>query len=285
MHSGSQQQPADDALTALLIERGWLSVNGPGLISCAGPFQALCAFFDGAFAALARRRGALPHDYPGIISRQLLERLEYSASFPGVATNVGESHVLSPAVCYHTYAFLEGRELEEHPYRITACGRCCRYEGEQLTHSPRRLWDFTMREIVFFGSDSEVSRERGLLVRTVVRWLPQVGMAGEAVAATDSFFLGPSRGKFLLQKLKQLKHELRAPVGDGTDLAIASFNHHESFFTRRMNIRFADGTPAASGCVAFGIERWSYAFLSQNGLEIEGWPEPVRRFVSRHAVG
>jgi len=105
------------------------------------------------------------------------------------------------------------------------------------------------------------------------------------VAATDSFFLGPSRGKFLLQKLKQLKHELRAPVGDGTDLAIASFNHHESFFTRRMNIRFADGTPAASGCVAFGIERWSYAFLSQNGLEIDGWPEPVRRFVSRHAVG
>ncbi len=271
----------NDALPALL-ERGWISVSGPGLIRCAGPFVALCAYFDAAFRALARRRGAQSHVYPGIVSRQLLERFEYFSSFPGVATSAGERYVLPPAVCYQTYEHLADRELENHPYRVTAAGRCSRFEGPRLTGSPECLWDFTMRELVFFGLEAEVARERRALMRAVTALLPKAGMTGILTPATDPFFLAESRGKLLLQKLKDLKHELRAPIRDGVDLAIASFNHHQDFFTRRMNIRLANGIPAHSGCAAFGIERWSYAFLCRNGLDIATWPGPVRRFVARH---
>ncbi|MBZ5619990.1 MAG: hypothetical protein LAQ69_14895 [Acidobacteriia bacterium] len=262
-----------------------MSVCGPGLIRCAGPFVTLCCYFDAAFQALARRRGARPHAYPGMVSRQLLERFEYFSSFPGVATSAGDGYVLPPAVCYHTYEFLAGRELEAHPYRVTAVGRCSRFEGERLTGSPECLWSFTMRELVFFGSDQEVARERKALMRSIAGLLRTAGMTGTLAPATDPFFLGESRGKLLLQKLKELKHELRAPIRAGADLAIASFNHHEDFFTRRMNIRLANGVPANSGCAAFGIERWSYAFVCQNGLEIDCWPDPVRRFVERHEAG
>lgn len=260
-------------------------MSGPGLIRCAGPFVALCSYFDAAFAALARRRGARLHAYPGMVSRRLLERFEYFSSFPGVATSAGERYVLPPAVCYQTYEHLADRELENHPYRVTAAGRCSRFEGARLTGSPECLWDFTMPELVFFGSEAEVSGERRALMRSAKGLLPKVGMTAMLAPATDPFFLGESRGKLLLQKLKELKHELRAQIRNGVDLAIASFNHHEDFFTRRMNIRLANGIPAHSGCAAFGIERWSFAFVCQNGLDIETWPDPVRRFVARHEAG
>ena len=281
MPSGNRTNRTADVLPALL-ERGWISVRGPGLIHCTGPFVALCSYFDAAFVAIARRRGAQSHCYPGMVSRQLLERCEYFSSFPGVATDAGERHVLPPAVCYQTYEHLADRELEYHPYRITVVGRCSRFEGSRLTGSPECLWNFTMRELIFFGSDAEVARERKALMRQVTGLLRKVGMTGTLAPATDPFFLGESGGKLLLQKLKELKHELRTEIRAGADMAIASFNHHEDFFTSRMNIRLADSVRAHSGCAAFGIERWSFAFVCQHGLDIETWPEPVRRFVERH---
>src|SRR6266496_3644685 len=139
MHSGNPTNQPADRLPALL-ERGWISVSGPGLIRCAGPFVALCSYFDESFRELARRRGAQSHAYPGMVSRQLLERFEYFSSFPGMATSAAEGYVLPPAVCYQTYEHLADRELEYHPYRVTAAGRCSRFEGSRLTGSPECLW-------------------------------------------------------------------------------------------------------------------------------------------------
>src|SRR4051812_16854904 len=150
MHFANPDSSHDDLVTEGLLSRGWLAVSGPGLIACTGAFLALCDYFDGLFETLAYRRGAQPHNYPGIIPRQVLERLEYFTSFPGVATPAGDTHVLSPAVCYHTYQLLENYTFPRHPFVITAVGRCCRFEGSRLTRSPERLWNFTMREIVFF---------------------------------------------------------------------------------------------------------------------------------------
>jgi hypothetical protein len=46
---------------------------------------------------------------------------------------------------------------------------------------------------------------------------------------------------------------------EGTQLAISSFNLHETFFSRRFGFSLEDGTDAYSGCVAFGLERWALA--------------------------
>ena len=41
-------------------------------------------------------------------------------------------------------------------------------------------------------------------------------------------------------------------------------------------IRTADGEPAHTACVAFGIDRLAVALFAQHGVEIGGWPEAVR---------
>jgi len=62
------------------------------------------------------------------------------------------------------------------------------------------------------------------------------------------------------------------PLGEGDTLAIASFNDHETFFGEAYGIRLADGAPASTGCVAFGLERWLLAFLLAHGTVAARWP-------------
>ena len=62
-------------------------------------------------------------------------------------------------------------------------------------------------------------------------------------------------------------------------LAVGSYNYHQDFFGRHLNITLPDGSPAQTGCVAFGLERIAYAFLCQYGLDRGNWPPFVRKGV------
>ena len=44
------------------------------------------------------------------------------------------------------------------------------------------------------------------------------------------------------------------------------------FFGEAFGIRLPDGSAAASACVAFGIERWTLAFLAAHGTDARHWP-------------
>ena len=55
----------------------------------------------------------------------------------------------------------------------------------------------------------------------------------------------------------------------------AAFNNHEAFFGDAFDISLADGAPAVSACIAFGIERWMLAILMAHGTDCGDWPESV----------
>jgi hypothetical protein len=286
------------------LERsGDLYVLGPGRIAVAGRLLAVCDYFDECFRRLARRLGAVQHDYPDLISIAQLDRLEFFASFPHLATFAAPFEsakaavagsprnpqlaepdcALAPAVCYHTFTCLEGFRLTSQPYTVTARGRCCRFEGPALERTPVRLWSFTMREIVAFGTAGDVERIRRRLSRAALRLAEKSGLSCRLAPASDPFFLAESRGKALAQRLNGLKLELLASLSDGTEIAVASFNLHQDFFSTRMQISLPSGETAQSGCSAFGIERWGYAFLDRNGTKPEKWPAEIRRHYARHA--
>ena len=84
--------------------------------------------------------------------------------------------------------------------------------------------------------------------------------------------IGEDDSRAALQRIKGLKHELVFRFPDGRPLAIASFNDHELFFGDAFKISLTDGSPAWSGCVAFGLERWLMAVLVTHGVEPSGWP-------------
>jgi seryl-tRNA synthetase len=203
------------------------------------------------------------------------DALERIARSPNPATVVQSAMerptaALPPAVCYHVYEELADRVLDG-PRLIAAQGMCWRYEGEGF-QPLERGWAFTMRELVCVSSSPKVERFRRGLIESALRLAGELELDARLEVASDPFFAPTARGRAMLQSIKSLKHEILLPIGGEREIAAASFNHHETFFGESFNIRMASGETAASGCAAFGIERWFLGFLVTHGPDARSWP-------------
>jgi seryl-tRNA synthetase len=241
-----------------------------GRLRLRGQALALFRWIDSQFEAMAVTAGAQILQAPTRINRDVLERAGYFEAFGEGAssTNTTASHnreLPLPAVCYHAYDRFADCRLET-PLLLTSVGTCHRNESTSSS-SITRLSEFTMREVIFIGAPKWVMEERRRWADSVVSLAAIWGLVGSVAIATDPFFLPAARGRQLMQQLKELKYELRLDVdSDHTGIAVASMNLHETFFGSRFGLTMANGELCASGCVAFGLERWTLALIGQLGL-------------------
>jgi len=273
---------------------GW---RDNGQVTLSGPLQRLATDLDAAFLHLARSWAAVEERHPPTIPAAELHRIEYFESFTHLATftvaldadeenleafsrqPLGDdgvvalrrsrpvTDVLTPAACYHVYVHHQGEALDT-PLYVTTRNTCFRQE---TSYEPlRRQSAFDMREIVAVGTRDEVVRFLGETTALVDRLLVALGLEIEWRVATDPFFQPARNPKYVLQRVQPTKHEA---VFAG-DLAIASRNLHEQHFGAAFDLQRGDG-PAASGCVAFGLERWLYAVVATFGPDPAAWPDPM----------
>ncbi len=281
-----------------LRARGALLEGVPGLTGLRGPAAALHRALDRRLARLCREVAGEEWCVPAALSLDTLARADYFASFPQWLTlaahlrddedalrGVAMSHApaaavaqavapagaaLPPAVCYHVYDALAGQQLTGPRY-VTAQGTCWRHEGDRHA-ALERGWAFTMREIVCVGTAREVDDFVAGCEAHVLAFAATLGLHATVEPATDPFFAPSARGKRLLQQIQGLKRELLLPVDAAQGTAAASFNRHETRFGEAFDIRASDGRAAHTGCVAFGLERWTLAVLAEYGLEPADWP-------------
>jgi seryl-tRNA synthetase len=276
-----------DDIIAALKAKGELWEPAPGLLGLAGDTRASLERLDALLAARCRDEAEDEWSVPAALPLGVLERADYFASFPqwltlathltddaraleriarsahparkAAAAGVPASAALPPAVCYHVYSALANTTIRSRR-TVTAQGCCWRHEGDRLS-ALERGWSFTMREVVCIGTEAEciAFRERGIAVARSIA--ERLHLESELVPAEDPFFAPTGRGRALLQRLKELKQELRLPIGDGETVAAASFNLHDRFFGEAFAISLPDGSPAFTACVAFGLERWLLASL------------------------
>jgi seryl-tRNA synthetase len=282
-------------------------------VALAGPALACYRAVDEMCVALGHSAfGAVDEVYPTLIPTDILGRCGYFTSFPhtvSMVTHLVEDFdlieefrqanakappltvprrealvtpeaCLSPAVCYHCYQAIEGRTLPERGHVVTSVGRCFRYESKNITGLDR-LWDFTMREIIFVGTEQMVSARRQEAIEHAKAQMELWDLDCSIEGANDPFFSAAYATKTYYQVRSDLKYELRLAVEPGADgearsIASASFNLHENFFGKTFTITAADGQPAFTGCAAWGIERWVLAAFTQHGFEPARWPESLR---------
>jgi seryl-tRNA synthetase len=295
-----------------LTQRSQVSQEIPGVFALGPLLARLMAFFEDRFVELADSFQAPPYRFPTLIPASYLERVNYFHAFPHsltFATHLREDldvidhfaeqaacdehglvappqsfaqvqALLSPAVCYHLYFSLADRPLPGGQLAATAVGNCFRYEAINLA-SLERLWNFTMREVIFVGPKDFVLENRETARKRMQPVFKEIGLAYRVESANDPFFIGEFRKQAAFQSAFQLKFEIRArlPFRHST-LAVGSYNYHQDFFGRSLNISLPDGSPAHTGCVAFGLERIAYAFLAQHGLDPANWPRWVREAVN-----
>jgi len=246
------------------------------------------------FGHWAVQFGAEEHQYPPLVSVEQLHKLEYFKSFPhqvilpialspddenlnafadDPVSSEGElqltqtspvHHCLAPAACFPVYMSMAGQTLPATSF-VTLRSLCFRKE-ETLTPLERQA-TFSMREVVCVGVQSDVQQFLEQFKQIVEGFFQRWSMPVTLERATDPFFNAPTNRKYIMQKVAPLKHEM---VYDG-HLAIGSINFHQNSFGETFDIS-CQGSPVYSGCVAFGIDRWLFAFLDSFGTDSDSWP-------------
>lgn len=281
---------------------------GNGQVALEGVPYRLFRYFDRIFEDYGRRWNADPLQAPTLIPEGVLARCDYFRSFPQYVTFA--SHLqeevevidrfrarhqtgglddkalgdmerpeacLSPALCYHVYHLYENRTIPPFGTVRGICGKCFRFESANLSDM-RRLWDFTMREVVFLGGRTEVLAARDQSVEMMAKILAEHRLAGEIRTASDPFFVAPdSVSKTYFQLSSDSKYEVSLMLLTGDRTAVSSHNYHSDFFGRAFHIDVEGAGPMHSVCVGFGYERWVHAFLQQHGGDPRKWPDAVRR--------
>jgi seryl-tRNA synthetase len=283
-------------IDAALASSPDVQILGDGLIGLRGSLLALFRFFERRFKQIAGDFGADEQHYPVMVPREILDEVGYLGHFPQHITFCSHlpgslpvlqavaaqpetlverldppQHVLTPAVCLPCYRQHRGAVID-NVKTLTMQNHVFRYEGTNFRPMSRG-WDFTVRDIVFFGSYEDLSRLRAEVMERAIELCRELDLEVTIELANDPFFLDTSRDKAVYQRMGEVKYELLFPLPHrGESLAASSFNLHRDFYTSVYDTRRPSGELAESACVGFGIERWVYGFLSQKGMDSRSWP-------------
>lgn len=188
------------------------------------------------------------------------------------------SYGLQPAVCDCCYYSLEGVRAHQDRY-YTTVNKVFRNE-RSATNRLDRLTNFSVRDIMFVGSEEFVLEAREKLIETLSGFLVSLQLNAKVETANDPFFANDSAMKSVFQNAHRLKYELLAGIPHlGKEIAVGSINLHTDFFGKAFDIQMADGRTAHSGCIGVGMERMSYALFCQHGPTLADWPQPLLQFL------
>jgi seryl-tRNA synthetase len=288
-----------------LLENGDAVEMGEGQFALGAPLITLMTCLDRMLRDIAINRfAAVEYQYPTLINTDALYRTGYPVSFPHFLMAVSRLHadidsyeaflrqltssrdlastlsahsrhaeyMLPPTMCFHTYHHFRQRRLSSDTgIVVTSRGKSFRYES-RYRRGLERLWDFTIREIVFLGSREQVIEQRQSFLAATTDLISQLGLGGYVQVANDSFSGEQTAAQILSQRLLHLKYELRLPVTDGRTVAAGSFNLHGTTFSEPFGIEVTEGRLAHTACVGFGLERFTYAFICQHGADPTRWP-------------
>lgn len=256
---------------------------------------------DRLLLEVAVRHGAQVREYPSIYTADIMERNGYHKNFPQnvygvtqiphnytlikeiresqsstIPANLFQNHgaFLQPCVCYHCYA--ETQQTVQSEIMFTLKGRCFRHEIQWRLNTFRRN-EFTMREIVFMGSQAYVESKRLGIMDEIWDLFCSLGLYGQVVTARDPFFhYDDMKTKGAVQLMADAKYELEFISANGNASSIASFNNCQDTLCEKFEVTNDEKNFLHSGCVAFGIDRWRAALHEQYGPDNRNWPEKLK---------
>lgn len=295
-----------------LAERKVIKQLDPGVYTFREPFTTLIQFLDDSIVRkIASKFGAKHEYYPAVINGATLNKTNHFTSFPehiqfvthlredlsvieafsqaikeaggwneGTRVDLNESaakpqYMINPATCYHCYEGLQDETLEAEGTIVTAVSKCHRYEGGNHRDFGRLL-DFTMREVIFVGKPDFVKENRLKSIEMLKDLVSEWELDCHLENANDPFFTSDYEVKASFQRQQEMKFEMRMTIPYlNTTISVSSSNFHSNTFGNAFNIK-AGKRPAVTGCLAFGLERFILAFLSQYGLDESKWPAKFR---------
>ncbi len=289
---------------AELIEAGLLIPSGvDGVYGRGGLFEDIIQRFE----ALVTQAGA-PFKpevmrFPPIVSRQTYLKTDHIENMPDLMGSVhsfcgnereqrkmvekahaGEGEwvealsatdvMLVPAACYPLYPAATGRLSKE--------GRLVDLKTFVFRHEPSvdpaRMQSFRQREYVRLGNPQQALSHRNEWLERAEKIHRSLGLDVQVVAANDPFFGRAGKMMKASQLEQELKFEIVVPIcSEEKPTAITSCNYHLDHFGLAFDITTAEGEPAHTACIGFGLERIALALFKTHGLNPQAWPASVKK--------
>ncbi|HEX4131823.1 MAG TPA: amino acid--[acyl-carrier-protein] ligase [Pirellulales bacterium] len=298
-------EPLTDAFRACqerFVEAGLLIPSGAtGLYGLSGTFEGVIEHFERYVTRRGSHLRAEVMRFPGIMNRADYLRTTHIENFPDLMGSVhsfagevkehgkllerrrtGEDWTLhlsptqvmmTPAACYPLYPTATGT--------LPSDGRTVDLRSFVFRHEPSadpaRMQIFRQREYVRLGTADQAREHRDFWLSLGTEILNAVGLDVQPVVANDPFFGRGARIMAATQKEQVLKFELVYPIASGEKpTAITSCNCHLDHFGKAFDIRTADGEPAHTACIGFGLERIALALFTKHGFDPDHWPREVK---------
>ncbi len=285
-----------------LIEAGLLIPLGvPGLYGRSGTFERIVQHFERCVSRAGAHLEAEVMHFPPLLARGDYLATDHLQNFPDLMGSVhsftgnerghqallrkkdaGEDWsrdlaatevMLCPAACYPLYPTARGT-LPPRGRVVELVSFVFRHEPSS---DPARMQMFRQREYVRLGSAEQARAHRDYWLERGEALLRSLGLDVRVVPANDPFFGRGGRMMAAAQKEQDLKYELVIPIANpDRPTAIASCNCHLDHFGHAFGIHSADGQPAHTACVGFGLERVTLALFRTHGFDPARWPASVR---------
>lgn len=299
---GTVQTDAYKAYQDELVAAGLLIPSGvKGVYGRSGAFEDVIERFGAYVTRMGAHLSPEVMRFPPVFNREHYCRINHIQNFPDLMGSVesftggdaehaellrkfeaGEDWtrdlapsevMMIPAACYPLYPASTGE--------LAPGGRIVDLETFVFRHEPSddpaRMQIFRQREYVRLGTAEEALAHRDGWLERGKQMLESVGLPVEAVVANDPFFGRGGRLMKATQREQVLKYELVVPIcSEEKPTAITSCNYHQDYFGLAFDIRTADGAPAHTACIGFGLERIALALFKHHGLDRGRWPAAVR---------
>lgn len=183
---------------------------------------------------------------------------------------------LQSSVCNHCYYALKNRKNIKNKV-VTTSGKVFRDEQSKYM-SIDRLKCFTVRDVVFIGTENFVEKKMKIILDQMKNILKKINLNCSIELANDPFF-DDSKIKKKYQNTFNSKYEIKCTIPYlKKKIAIGSFNFHKTSFGNFFNIG-SEKKYFHSACFGIGFERLLLALYSQNGVDIKKWNRQIKNFL------
>ncbi len=295
-----------------LEEVGDVQAIADGFFLFQGQFLKVFQSINQKVRDFATELGAIEQEYPTVWPVELYKKINYFYEFPQqviLCATLKDDHNCRSEFAEkyrkeNDYTSVEIDELfEESVYGLeSAVCDCCYYAlsgtKDNANHfytcynkvfrnenSPTkqldRITNFSVRDIMFVGSEEFVLESREKLIEMLSEFLTSLELNCKIETANDPFFTNQAAMKSVFQNSSKLKYELLAEIPHlGKAIAVGSINNHLDMFSQAFDISTPSGDKAHSGCIGVGMERMVYALYSQHGENTQDWPAKVQEYLA-----
>lgn len=184
------------------------------------------------------------------------------------------------AQCPTFWGFVQGTTLpnDELPIKVfDRSGTSHRYESGGI-HGIERVDEFHRIEIVWLGTREQTLAEAEKLKICYKHIFEEILELHWRMAWVTPWFMA-QEGKTGLAEMSgagTVDYEAVLPY-NGNWIEFQNLSVNGEKYPKGFTVKAQSGEPLWSGCSGVGLERWTSAFLSQKGLDMENWPEAFRK--------